>query len=155
MANSPRIKVGRPAKGPGLFRPACASCGKAGLVTTSGEWSTVNAGFCPSCGVFVGFECARIEGDGRQKSQCPVCGTPLRTNTLLMWAVMIGISIFWISLLFILKEIISIWKGHGLTSPWDIFAVAITFPVLPAGLWALITRYRLHRRHFNQFRTGG
>jgi len=87
-----RVAQMDPARPPGLFSPRCAACGKDRLKTLSGKHSSANAGFCPACGVFVGFECAGRSGWLGWKKTCPTCGGRLRENTLLLMGSMLFIT---------------------------------------------------------------
>ena len=77
----------------GLFRISCAACGKGRLKTMSGKHSSANAGYCRSCGVFVGFECAKKAGWKNWKRMCPSCGGRLRTNSLLFFGAYFGLAL--------------------------------------------------------------
>jgi len=75
-----------------FFDPTCAACGRGNLDTVGSKTHGAGAGFCPSCGVFVCFNCTNSKGWQGWNKKCPACGRHLRSNTALFFVAMFGLA---------------------------------------------------------------
>lgn len=132
----------RPAPSTGLFSPACAACSKDGLRTVSSKYSGANAGFCPSCGVFVCFDCAKDVGFWGWKQTCPVCGKRLRTNSLFVYGAYFGVVL----------AIANVFLARFDFATTTCFT-ALLLTVFGISFWVLLNRYSSHRVRIRDFRT--